>query len=1005
MKKLLMVLMILSLFILVGCTGQYRTVTFDSNGGTPVEAIKVKYGNTIDEPQAPVKEGSEFEGWFLDGEKFSFDKKIVSNITLVAKWDDNELSFTVTFVDYDGSILKIETVSSGQSATAPSDPSREGYVFTGWSNSFTNVTCNLEIEAQYILEDELTNTYTVIFEDYDGTELKKEIVNEGEDATAPSNPSREGYTFKGWDISYSNVTSDLVVKALYSKNESTTFTVIFYDYDGTALKKELVEKGKDATPPKDPVRDGYVFKGWSGNYTNVQANISIRASYISKTTSYNIIYNLNGGSFGYNSKDEYVLAFLNDFYEFVGPSEDLNTFIHGSGENQFMGTWKEYIGGSVGTENKLLYDNNETLDNESYFFNCKKYKAKWNNLAEWVKAQNHRFCGSGGYEYGALDFYRYIIDDPDQYINIYGEKFHSYPTLNEPTKLTYTYSENAIALQIPLNKTFTGWYLDSDCSGKPIYEIPAENVGDFEVYAGWDNTVTYEIYFNTNGAGSIDPITVHMNEEITLPTNLTKTDYTFLGWYFNGTYISSPFKFTYPYSITLQAKWKSNTVHLENLEYNGTAVKYRNSSTVVQIPSDYIQPKTQLRATWMSSYAATFSPSPVEATMKANLLKELEYMEKYNMNCMIFHIRTTNNAFYKTDLAPIDSNYGTYTSFDNFDYLEWLIEECHKRDIEFHAWLNPYRIKSSGYAAGTTASDVANTYSNYPKNPASKADNILMTYSNGAILNPCKEEVQDYIVDVCIEVMENYDVDAIHFDDYFYAQMSEGITVLTEPDQDDYEAFINANPSCGYSKTSATNKKQWRRDNIDDFIEKLSIAMTEFNIENGRGVQLGISPTGIYRNGNGTVSSGSNTAGQEHYSSYLFCDTVNWINKEWIDYIMPQSYWAFTHSVAGYADVMDWWNNVVEGKNVNLYSGLGLYMSVSGGNYSWGAQKYEIANQILYTTKLKNVKGVSIYSFKSLKEVHDSSSIISHDGLMKVKNEYWIEKVPTPETKASQYIK
>ena len=120
---------------------------------------------------------------------------------------------------------------------------------------------------------------------------------------------------------------------------------------------------------------------------------------------------------------------------------------------------------------------------------------------------------------------------------------------------------------------------------------------------------------------------------------------------------------------------------------------------------------------------------------------------------------------------------------------------------------------------------------------------------------------------------------------------------------------------------------------------------------------------------------------------------------------MPQTYWAFTHSVAGYADVIDWWDKAVDGYNVNLYSGLGLYMSISGGNYSWGVQPYEISNQVLYTTKLKNVKGVSIYSQLSLKQGNSSSSRICYEGLMRLKNEYWVEKVPTPKTKASQYIK
>lgn len=855
---------------------------------------------------------------------------------------------------------------------------------------------------------------TVTFDSDGGTIIASQTVVKGATVDEPDFPEKEGFEFIGWfydnkkwDFSFP-VNSNITLLAKYNEIlKMTGFTVVFMDYNGTTLKEEIVETGNNATPPENPTREGYLFTGWYGNYNNIQGNVIIKAQYISLDTEYKINYIMNNGIWGYGSKNDYVLSFLKDFYKFVKPSESEIEFIYGTSNTEFLGTWKNYIGGSISENNKLLYDNNLQANNEDYFFNSSLYKEKWALLGKWVQSLNTRFAGSGGYEYGALDFYRYIINDPNIYINVYGDKFYGYPEIEDPFN-TYKYSNEAIQLPKPINSRFKGWYLNSDFTGEAITQIEANTYGDITLYASWDTTVTYEIYFDTDGAGEIAPITVEYNEEVTLPTSLTKDGYTFVGWYLKDTYINEVFNFNYPYSITLKVKWRNDTVSLENLTYNGNNVLYRNSSTPVQIPTEYVQPTEQLRATWVSSYASTFQPSPVEATMKANLTEVLDLLESYNMNCMIFHIRTLNNAYYQTDLAPIDSEYGTYESFNNWDYLEWLIDECHKRGMEFHAWLNPYRIKAYGFNKDATAKDVAQLYKDYPKNPASNPDNILMTYrsdgTQGAILNPCKEEVQDYIVNVCIEIMEKYNVDAIHFDDYFYAQMSPSISVLSEPDQVDYVKYIKGTNKEGYSEYSANDKKQWRRDNIDNFIYKLHSAITDFNIKNKKAVQLGISPTGIYRNGNGSVSSGSNTAGQEHYSSYLFCDTVNWVRNQWIDYIMPQSYWAFTHSVAGYADVMDWWNMVVEGTNVNLYSGLGLYMSVSGGNYSWGVQPYEISNQILYTTKLKNVKGVSVYSMLSLKQVNTMSSQIAYKGLMRVKNEYWNTKVSTPKTMAHQYL-
>ena len=940
-KKVFLFVLMFALFFIAGCNTKMRTVTFDSNGGTEVSSVEVEKGKTITEPAAPTKEDEKFLGWYLDGRKFSFDTKIEKNITLKARWSGD-----------------------------------------------------------------IVNQYTVAFKDGDGNIIAIQSVNEGDAAKAPDVPFREGYKFIGWDIDFSCVMSDLEVVAQYEVDPDAVkyFTVTFTDYNGKVLKEEKVERGKDAVAPEEPTRDGYFFKCWNKDFTNVQGNLMVRALYVSEDDEFNIIYNLNGGAWGYASKAEYVGEFLKDFYKFVQPKENLDSFMYGTSSNEYLGTWKEYIGGSVGKENKLLYNNNIDANNEGYFFNCKAYKAKWHDLAKWVKGLNNRF-GGNNYEYGALDFYRYIINDPDQYLHIYGDNFYKYPSLNEPTQLKFKFSQDTIKLHNPMSDKFLGWYLDSNFNGEPVTEIPAKTYTDFEVYAKWDTTVTYEIYFNTKNGQKIDPITAKFGETIKLPDNLQMADHTFLGWYYGETFISNPFEFRYNCSITLDAHWRKNEADLVNLEYNGTPVKYYQSNEIVKIPDTYIQPDEQLRAAWISSLVDDFQPSPNEATMKSRLTEVLDLMESYNMNCFIFHIRTMNNAFYKTHLAPIQSDYGTYKSFEEWDYLTWLISECHKRGMEFHAWMNPYRIKAYGYAATATPNDVAKEYKDYPENPAHDPSNILMGYrsdgSQGAILNPAKKVVQDYIIKVCLEVMQNYDVDAIHFDDYFYTKMKPTNDILRQPDQQDYINYCKANPR-KFDPNSRSDKEDWRRMNVDTFIHNLSTSMRNFNNKNNKHVQLGISPTGIYKNGNGSVNSGSHTAGQEHYKDYLYCDTVKWIKNEWIDYILPQSYWGFTHRVAKYADVMDWWNKVVEGTKVNLYSGIGIYMYGEGVSESWGHEPYEVSNQILYTTKLKNVKGVSFFCYKNLKEYISSPDYVPYKGLMKIINEYWTTKVPTPSTMAGK---
>ena len=188
--------------------------------------------------------------------------------------------YKVNFIDWDGSLLKSETVERGKSATAPEAPSREGYDFRGWDKDFTNIQGNTVVTAVY---QEIISEYTVKFVNYDGTLLSTQVVKRGESATAPDAPSREAnaqytFTFKGWDTDFTNVTGDLTVKAQYN-SVLNKYTVIFTDYDGTVLKTESVDYGTAATAPETAKRDGYVFTGWDAEFESVTENITVTAVY------------------------------------------------------------------------------------------------------------------------------------------------------------------------------------------------------------------------------------------------------------------------------------------------------------------------------------------------------------------------------------------------------------------------------------------------------------------------------------------------------------------------------------------------------------------------------------------------------------------------------------------------------------------------------------------------------------------------------------------------------
>lgn len=1016
-------------------------VTFTSFDGV-IYTTSLLYLDTIVYPDITVPKGYLFKKW---------DKTIqVIEEDIVISAVFEKIEYDVTFYDFDNNVITTKRVKYQESVSAPLPKKVKGYTFTGWDTSLNNITNNLEVhpvysinnytvtfigfnnqiikkdvlpfasiisypdapsinmyefvqydkDIKFIEEDIIINAiykkivFTIDFYGFNNELVQSSIVKLNEPIIYPSLKEVEGYDFIKWDKQIDIASSDEDIFAIYEKKE---YTITLYDINNNILSIHKVKHGESLIGQYHKEEDGYRFDGWDKPLTNIKSDQHVFPRYTKAIDKdINITYDFNGGTDDYLNKDEYVMAFLVDFYEFVKPIETLDEFIYGDDMNLYDGTWKGYLAGNYGTNNKFLVNNNFNEKNEAYFINSSKYHDKWLPLVKWVNAFNNRLGGTS-YQYGTLDLVRYINSDPGGWESVYGDNLYKYPKSKVILPSSFNPSKGNIVLPTLLSPKFLGWYLNKEGTGPKIEVLSASISSDTTLYASWDTEVTYKLMFDTNGGNSINYQNVHFGDEIILPTP-SKPKAKFLGWSINGEVYKGEFTFKYNSNIVLKALWEDTLI---NLVYSSGTVKYRGSSTAVQIPSSYIGKTEEFRGVWISSMISDFTPSTNKEVMKQNLTKVLDKMEEYNLNVALFHLRTHNNALYKTRLAPIHNSYGSYETFEQWDYLPWLIEECHKRGIDFHAWLNPYRIQSSGSIK--TAEGIAETYKNYPLNPASKKENIMVNESNGAaILNPGIEEVRNYIVDVCLELMNNYDIDGIHFDDYFYISMDKSIL-----EQCDQSTFIN-NPM-GFNTSSQTGKENWRRENVNMFIKQLHEEMTKFNKANNKSIELGISPTGIYANGSGKVSydekgnaitNGSNTAGLSHYSSYLFCDTKKWIDNEWIDYILPQSYWAFTHKVAGYADVVDWWAKVVKYKNVNLYTGMGIYMSLNDNTYSWNTEPLEAANQVLYNTKYDEIKGTCIFSFKQIALCEKNS--IQAESLRKIKNEYWTNKVKLPKTNADR---
>ena len=415
-------------------------------------------------------------------------------------------------------------------------------------------------------------------------------------------------------------------------------------------------------------------------------------------------------------------------------------------------------------------------------------------------------------------------------------------------------------------------------------------------------------------------------------------------------------------------------------DHNGNNMTYRNSSEKVYQLEEYNYPTSQLRAVWVSAFVSDVPRYQSETQFKTALNAVLDNMESMGMNAIVYHLRTHNNAMYKSELNPLATWYNG-VNFDEFDPTAWLIEECHKRGIEFHAWLNPYRVSTNGSIPYNAVGEIP------AGNPALDSSNLIQV-GNNIILDPGIPSNRDFIVDTCMEIVENYDVDAIHFDDYFYISGS--------VDDATRAKYNTENLSVG----------DFRRKQVDLFIEDLSNHLREYNKENNKTVQLGISPSGIYRNGsykssptydaNGNLTSPvySNTSGFAHYDDYLYSDTLNWINNEWIDYIMPQCYWASEHTSASFVELTKWWSWAVRNKKVNFYTGMGIYMALdpdsSSGKY-WQYNTDEIQKQLLNAGQYAEFSGACFYKYASLKQTSNACVKAAVD---LISNDYWAKRVP-----------
>ena len=306
-----------------------------------------------------------------------------------------------------------------------------------------------------------------------------------------------------------------------------------------------------------------------------------------------------------------------------------------------------------------------------------------------------------------------------------------------------------------------------------------------------------------------------------------------------------------------------------------------------------------LRGIWVSSVVNLDYPSSPGLSaweLKAEADKIITDCINLGMNAIFLQVRPCADALYNSRIFPTSVFLTGESSFNPlpFDPLEYFVKEGHRRGLEIHAWLNPYRVTRRGSKEYEAISW---------QSPAKLHPEYLLKSGENYFFNPALPEVRQLIIDGVKEIIENYDVDGIHFDDYFYPDGS----------YDDSASYAIYGGGRSIS--------EWRCENVNSLVRGVYELIKAHDPE----LEFGISPRGIWAN-NYDNSRGSATRGGGSLTE-IYCDSLRFIDEGWVDYICPQIYWNIGYSIADYQILLPWWVNAVKGSGVKLYIGMADYRS------------------------------------------------------------------------------
>lgn len=352
-------------------------------------------------------------------------------------------------------------------------------------------------------------------------------------------------------------------------------------------------------------------------------------------------------------------------------------------------------------------------------------------------------------------------------------------------------------------------------------------------------------------------------------------------------------------------------------------------------------PKREMRAVWIATVDNIDWPSARGLSPKQQqqeFIQLIDRLKDIGINAVIVQVRPCADAFYNSQFEPwsafLSGKQGVAPK-PFYDPLAFMIEECHKRCIEFHAWFNPYRTVSDTAYASIDSKHIARKHPEW-----------LVSYGKLRYFDPGLPQTRNHILKVIKDVVSRYDIDGVHFDDYFYPYKIKG---LDFPDSASFAAHHR-----GFARNQ---KEAWRRDNVNMIIRMLHDTIRAVKPY----IKFGVSPFGIWRN-KVNDPKGSETSGGQNYDD-LYADIRLWMQNRWIDYVVPQLYWHIGMKVADYKTLADWWSRNNNG--IPLYIGQGYYRVDPKSKVKEWADGKEISRQLTLNRTIAGIEGSIFFSAKT----------------------------------------